>query len=62
MIDYKTNRIDRSKSLDEEKARIIEMYRMQLEMYADAIQKATGAEVKEKYLYLFAIGEAVRVS
>ncbi len=59
LIDYKTNRIDGRKSLDEEKARIREMYRMQLDMYADAIQKATGAEVKEKYLYLFAIGEAV---
>ena len=61
LIDYKTNRIDRSRALDEEKARIREMYRTQLEMYADAIEKAAGKRVKEKYLYLFAIGDAVEV-
>ncbi len=61
LIDYKTNRIDRNRSLDEEKARITETYRIQLDMYADAIEKATGKPVKEKYLYLFDIGEAVQV-
>ena len=61
LIDYKTNRIDRSKSIGEEKDRLREMYRMQLDMYADAIEKATGRKVTEKYLYLFAIGEAVPV-
>ena len=59
LIDYKTNRIDRTKGLDAEKARIREMYRTQLEMYADAVEKATGQHVKERYLYLFAIGEEV---
>lgn len=61
LIDYKTNRIDRSKPLDEEKSRIREMYKTQLEMYAGAVEKATGLRVKEKYLYLFAIGEEVEV-
>ena len=61
LIDYKTNRIDRNRSLDEEKARITETYRIQLDMYAAAIEKATGKPVKEKYLYLFDIGEAVQV-
>ncbi len=61
LIDYKTNRIDPKKSLDEEKDRLREMYRTQLEMYADAVARATGRRVKEKYLYLFAAGEAVAV-
>ncbi|MBR2547310.1 MAG: UvrD-helicase domain-containing protein [Eubacterium sp.] len=61
LIDYKTNRIDRRKSLDEEKASICSMYRTQLDMYADAVEKAAGKHVKERYLYLFAIGEAVEI-
>ncbi len=61
LIDYKTNRIDERKSLDEERSRIREMYKTQLDLYADAIEKATGKKVTEKYLYLFAIDQAVEM-
>ena len=61
LLDYKTNYIDRDKDLDEEIRRVTELYRAQLEAYQDALEKATGKRVKEKYLYLFSLDREVEV-
>lgn len=38
-----------------------EMYRPQLELYKEALESSTDKPVKEAYIYLFDIQEAVRV-
>ena len=62
LYDYKTNRIDRAKPLQEEQERITAMYRTQLELYSNALKDALGKDVKEKYLYLFSIDKEIEVS
>lgn len=54
LIDYKTDKV---KSIDE----IREKYRMQLDLYAEAIEKITKKTVKEKYLYLFSVKSVVQL-
>ena len=61
LLDYKTNYIDRKKSIDEEKKRLVSMYKTQLDLYSDALEDALGKKVKEKYLYLFSLGSEVEV-
>ena len=62
LIDYKTDAM-RNKSLDEDKLKkkLIDNYKLQLNIYADALKELTGLDVKEKYLYSFAIDEAIEV-
>ena len=59
LIDYKTNRIDRSKPREEEYERLRNTYREQLRIYKMAIEKAQGKPVKEAYLYLANAGEII---
>lgn len=54
LVDYKTDHIRRPEEL-------IERYHIQLEQYANALEKATGKTVKETYLWSFALGRAIRV-
>ncbi|RDY23407.1 helicase-exonuclease AddAB subunit AddA [Romboutsia maritimum] len=54
IVDYKTDFIN-----EENKNEILDKYKKQLDIYSDVVSKLTGKEVKEKYLYLFAIDEAV---
>jgi len=54
LIDYKTDYVDL-----QNKTEIINKYKKQLDLYANAIQKLTGKKVKEKYIYLFGIEEAI---
>lgn len=54
LIDYKTDRVSSVEA-------IIEKYRMQLDLYAEAIEKITKKTVKEKYLYLFSIKSVVKL-
>ena len=37
------------------------MHKKQLDLYAEALTKLTGKKVKEKYLYLFNVDEAVKL-
>lgn len=61
VIDYKTDKIgDRDK--DEFKAAKAEEYRVQLDLYSEAINMLENKRVVRRYLYLFAIGEFVEVS
>lgn len=56
IVDYKTDYID-----EDNKQEVIDRYRKQLDLYADALSKLTGKKVKEKYLYLFNIDEEVKL-
>ncbi len=59
LIDYKSNFIDPRKPHGEELRRIRDEYKVQIELYKEAVEKGTGLEVSEAYLYLFASGEAI---
>lgn len=54
ILDYKTDSVDRAKELEER-------YAVQLALYAEALEKATGVPVKETLLYSFHLQEAVPV-
>ena len=41
---------------DEQK--LIDRYHVQLEDYAQALERMTGRKVKERYIYSFTLGEA----
>ena len=56
IVDYKTDYIDK-----DNKQEVIDRYRKQLDLYAEALMKLTGKKVKEKYLYLFNIDEEVKL-
>ena len=56
LIDYKTDYVDEN-NLNE----VVSRYRIQLEYYKKAIEAISGKEVENKYMYLFGIGELVRI-
>lgn len=51
LLDYKTDTLKTGS--DEEIKRIKDRYKKQLELYSRAIERLTGVEVSESYLYLF---------
>lgn len=59
LIDYKSSFLRPGKAREAEKARIREEYRVQVELYSEAVKKGTGKDVSEAYLYLFTASEAV---
>ncbi len=61
LIDYKSNFIKPGASYEAELERIRHEYRMQIDLYSEAVLKGTGLEVSEAYLYLFSSGEALRM-
>lgn len=52
LADYKTDRVNSREEL-------VERYRVQLELYQDALEKAFGKKVKEKVIYSFCLGESI---
>lgn len=56
IVDYKTDYID-----EDNKQEVINRYEKQLDLYAEALNKLTGKNIKEKYLYLFNIDEEVKL-
>lgn len=54
LLDYKTDFV-------ENKEELVRRYHRQLELYAAAVEGATGKSVKEKYIYSFCLGEAILV-
>ncbi len=60
VIDYKTDRIG-SRSVEEFKADKLEEYKVQLDLYSQAINRLEGKRVVKRYLYLFAINEFAEV-
>jgi ATP-dependent helicase/nuclease subunit A len=59
LVDYKSSFIHPGRDHASEIARIRDEYRVQIELYSEALSKGSGMEVTEAYLYLFATGEAV---
>lgn len=55
LIDYKTDFVN-----EDNIEKITEKYRVQIQLYARALEKITGKRVKEKYIYLFYNGGIIR--
>ena len=55
VLDYKTDRVKRD--IHE----LVEKYRIQLDYYADALQRVTGRKVKEKIIYSISKGESIEI-
>lgn len=56
LVDYKTDRVRPG-----EEQRLVELYHVQLEDYAQALTRLTGKTVKEKYIYSFTLGKEIPV-
>ncbi|WP_291632630.1 helicase-exonuclease AddAB subunit AddA [Clostridium sp.] len=56
LVDYKTDSVKGGAT-----SSLIEKYKSQLDYYAKALEATLGKQVKESYLYLFSIDEAVEV-
>lgn len=57
LIDYKTDFYLN----EEEKQRIVEKYRTQIQLYQEALEKIQGRRVRESYLYLFHGNEEMQI-
>ncbi|MBF8983398.1 helicase-exonuclease AddAB subunit AddA [Lutibacter sp. B2] len=56
LVDYKSDYIEFDK-----KNQIVDKYRIQIELYKEALEKITKKTVKESYLYLFHLEEEVSI-
>ena len=54
LLDYKTDRVDSA-------TRLRDMYKEQLDLYAEALERTFLLPVKEKYLYSFRLNQAIEV-
>ena len=54
VADYKTDRV-------EEGAELIRRYQVQLDYYAEALERLTGKKVKEKIIYSFALLQEIKL-
>ena len=54
LVDYKTDRV---KSPDE----LVSRYKIQMELYKEALERLTGMKVKESYIYSFRLRESVKI-
>ena len=54
LLDYKTDRVDSA-------TRLRDMYKEQLDLYAEALERIFLLPVKEKYLYSFRLNQAIEV-
>ena len=59
IIDYKSNFIRPDRQHQSELERIKDEYKVQIELYSEAIEKGMGMKVGEAYLYLFVSGETI---
>jgi len=57
LIDHKTTRVEPNRTA----RTVAEQYRRQLELYAAALNKLTGIPVKQKYVYMLSVDEAVEL-
>ncbi len=61
LVDYKTTAIKSKEEFNRRKGQIAHRYKMQLEIYREALEESTGKKVKEANLYLTNIGETIRI-
>jgi len=57
IVDYKTDYVNSPERINQ----IVKRYRMQMDLYAEALEQITGKPVKEKILYLLSINKAVKM-
>ena len=58
LVDYKTDYVDAQQGME----KVAELYALQLNLYAYALQKLTGKNVREKWVVLLSCGDAVLIS
>ena len=56
LVDYKTDKVRRG-----EEQILTERYRNQILGYGEALSRAAGKQVKEAYIYSFALGKEIEV-
>jgi ATP-dependent helicase/nuclease subunit A len=61
LIDYKSSFVRPGREHAAELERIRNEYKVQIELYSEAVLKGTGKDVSEAYLYLFKTGEALKM-
>ena len=54
LVDYKTDRVRRG-----QEQKLINLYHVQLEDYAQALERMTGKKVKEKIIYSFTLHKEI---
>ena len=54
LVDYKTDRVKRG-----QEQKLIDLYHVQLEDYARALERMTGKRVKEKIIYSFTLQKEI---
>lgn len=57
LVDHKTTHVDASHTA----RTVAERYRSQLDLYSKALTRLTGLPVKERYVYLLSVNEAVKL-
>lgn len=57
LVDYKTDYVGSGEML----LQLKERYRIQMDLYTEALEQITGKQVKERVLYLLSINQAVRM-
>ncbi|WP_195954450.1 helicase-exonuclease AddAB subunit AddA [Clostridium tertium] len=57
LLDYKTDYVEHGKESE-----ILDKYKIQIKYYKDAVEKITGKEVKECYLYLFGLNKEEKMN
>lgn len=60
LVDYKSNKLEDNTA--EEKTRMREKYKTQIEIYRKAVEKGLGIDKVESYLYMFDIGELISMT
>lgn len=61
LVDYKTTQVRDGSSLAARRPQIRQRYQTQIDLYRRALTASTGKSVKEAYLYLTNIGEAIEL-
>ena len=56
IVDYKTDYVTQ-----DTKDEVSKRYKVQLDLYQEAVEKITGKKVKEKHIYLFGINDSVKI-
>ncbi len=57
LVDHKTTQVDKAHT----PRTVAERYRRQLELYSLALEKLTDTPVKESWVYLLSVNEAVKL-
>jgi ATP-dependent helicase/nuclease subunit A len=57
LVDYKTDYVDEAAAVE----KLVERYRVQIDLYTEALEKITSKPVKERILYLLSINKAVLI-